>query len=191
MEGIYRPRLYTETDPLLPRSLPQHLRHSRDSSTTTTSRITYDDRGNGNGIKLGICGVPEAIDNVGSTARDFYAVERNCLSWFRLSVAIMSTGAVVLGDTSKIHNPFSKGMEMKHFYVWLVNYVERQKVIFGLLLFLLAAFVILAAFAVFCHAHAQLAVSRRPLRWSNTLLVAITFSIATSSLLVSISLMQA
>ncbi|KAJ2799587.1 hypothetical protein H4R20_004381 [Coemansia guatemalensis] len=184
-----RQRLYTETDALLPR--PQRQRHSRNSSDTTTSRLTWDDRGSGNGLKLGICGVPNTIENVGSTARDFYAAERNCLSWIRLSVAIMSTGAAVMGDISGLRNPFSGDSEMTRMYIWLVDYVERHGMILGLLLFVLSAFVVLSALTVFCHAQAQLAVARRPLRWSNTLLVAATFAVAASSLLVTVSVMHA
>ncbi|KAJ2078976.1 hypothetical protein H4R24_004101 [Coemansia sp. RSA 988] len=184
-----RRRLYTETDALLP--LPHQQRHSRNSSDTTTSRLTWDDRGNESGFRLGIRGVPHSIENVGSTARDFYAAERNCLGWVRLSVAIMSTGAAVMGDISRLRNPFSGDSEMTRIYIWLIDYVERHGVVLGLLLFVLSAFVVIAALIVFCHTHAQLAVTRRPLMWSNTLLVAATFAVATSSLLVTASVLHA
>ncbi|KAJ1831066.1 hypothetical protein IWW55_003325 [Coemansia sp. RSA 2706] len=150
------------------------------STATTSSHVTLSDQRAGLGLA-----VPAQIDNAGSTARDMYASERNYLSWVRLSAAIMGTGAVVLADISQLHNPFSGDVERRRLYFWLVEWLETYDEAVGLALFALAAGVLLAALAVFAHASAQLAVARRPLRWSQALLVAMTAAVAASALVVS------
>ncbi|KAJ1643531.1 hypothetical protein LPJ64_004709 [Coemansia asiatica] len=46
------------------------------------------------------------IDNECSMARDQFAVERNFLSWFKLSMAVASSGAVIFRDYDKARKPF-------------------------------------------------------------------------------------
>ncbi|KAJ1822295.1 hypothetical protein LPJ56_000886 [Coemansia sp. RSA 2599] len=46
------------------------------------------------------------IDNECSMARDQFAVERNFLSWFKLSMAIASSGAVIFKDYDRARKPF-------------------------------------------------------------------------------------
>ncbi|KAJ2105010.1 hypothetical protein GGF48_006355, partial [Coemansia sp. RSA 921] len=91
----------TETDPLLLHSTRTYA-HSYASTATTSSQVACDDT---TSVGLGFS-VPAQIDNTGSTARDFYAAERNYLSWLRLSLAVMSTGAVALSDMSGGRSPF-------------------------------------------------------------------------------------
>ncbi|KAJ2845814.1 hypothetical protein IWW36_004632, partial [Coemansia brasiliensis] len=133
----------SETDPLLlniPRYLSSRYASSYASTATTSSHISNpssDDR-----VGLGLCGIPGQIDNVGSTARDFYAAERNYLSWLRLSMAIMSTGAVILANISQSSDPFHS---MYPLLYRLSGYLDGYKEIVGLLLFALSAFAGLAA----------------------------------------------
>ncbi|KAJ2450450.1 hypothetical protein EV183_004288 [Coemansia sp. RSA 2336] len=141
----------SETDPLLlnvPQPTLSRYAASNASSATTSSHISHPSTDR---VGLGLCGIPAQIDNIGSTARDFYAAERNYLSWLRLSMAIMSTGAVILANISKpdLH-PSSR----------VADYLDEYKEIVGLLLFALAAFAGLAALAVFSHTQAQLATSK-------------------------------
>ncbi|KAI9470372.1 hypothetical protein LPJ78_003708 [Coemansia sp. RSA 989] len=168
----------SETDPLL-LNAPQHTLSryapSHASTATTSSHISQP---NNDQVGLGLCGIPRQIDNVGSTARDFYAAERNYLSWLRLSMAIMSTGAVILANIS--HKP-----DFHPSLYRVAGYLDEYKEIVGLLLFALAAFAGLAAISVFSHTQAQLAISKRPLQWSSTLLMAITIAVAISALTVS------
>ncbi|KAJ2706683.1 hypothetical protein FB645_001433 [Coemansia sp. IMI 203386] len=46
------------------------------------------------------------IENECSMARDQFAVERNFLSWFKLSMAVASSGAVIFRDYDKARKPF-------------------------------------------------------------------------------------
>ncbi|KAI8322756.1 hypothetical protein GQ54DRAFT_249248, partial [Martensiomyces pterosporus] len=160
-------------------------RNSSRSGSTTGSTIyissTNEDR------ILGLAGVPREIDNKGSTARDFYAAERNYLSWLRLALAIMSTGMVALTDFNGSKNTFPGDIEMSRFYYWLSDLMDSYSWPIGVFLFFLAAFTILAALVAFFHAHAQLAVQRRPLRWAGTLLMATTLAIVLSTIVVAVA----
>ncbi|KAJ2158400.1 hypothetical protein GGF46_003805 [Coemansia sp. RSA 552] len=182
----HAPGRYLETDPLL--AVPRRYARSDASTTTTNSQATCTSAKSAR-RGLAVFGVPSTIDNAGSTARDFYAAERNYLSWVRLSLAIMSTGAVVLGDLSRLRDPLWDDSRFSRICLWLSGHLGRHNETIGLLLFLMAAFAALASVAVFYHTHAQLAVARRPLRWTNTLLASTTFAIAASALMVSLSTM--
>ncbi|KAJ2821382.1 hypothetical protein IWW50_004658 [Coemansia erecta] len=169
----------SETSPLL---RPRLYAPSYASTATTTSHVACNDAPS---VGLGLLSVPSTIDNIGSTARDFYASERNYLSWLRLSLAVMSTGSVVLADISSLRNPFGDA-ELSRLYFWQSgSIVEEYNEVVGLLLFALAVFSALAALIVFYHTHAQLAVVRRPLRWSGTLLMSTTIAVAVSAFVVS------
>ncbi|KAJ2477960.1 hypothetical protein IWW56_004023 [Coemansia sp. RSA 2131] len=168
----------TESDPLLLHS-PRPYAQSYASTATTSSQVACNDTS----VRLGFS-VPAQIDNTGSTARDFYAAERNYLSWLRLSLAVMSAGAVALSDMSGGHNPFDDA-ELSRLYIWLAACMDEYNEIVGLALFSVATFSALAALAVFYHSHAQLALARRPLRWSSTILMSTTFAVTVSALVVS------
>ncbi|KAJ2781089.1 hypothetical protein H4R18_003084 [Coemansia javaensis] len=154
----------SETTPLLPLLRAPRPRHSRASSATTCSQAT----GRSHASQAPWAWrVPGAIDNLGSTARDMFAAERNFLSWLRLALAAMGTGAAAVAD---IAAPPGRSAEP-----------------LGLLLFSVAAFAALAALSVFYHVTAQLAVDRRPLRWSAALLPAAASATAAAALLAALS----
>ncbi|KAJ1884551.1 hypothetical protein LPJ81_007069, partial [Coemansia sp. IMI 209127] len=80
--------------------------------------------------------IPDTIENKGSTARDFYAAERNFLSWVRLSLALASTGAMLLTNTSvSALTKFGRGM-------------------FAVALHFVAAFTLVASLCFLYHTHA-------------------------------------
>ncbi|KAJ2403085.1 hypothetical protein GGI23_000224 [Coemansia sp. RSA 2559] len=108
--------------------------------------------------------LPATIENKGSTARDFYAAERNFLSWVRLSLALASTGAMLLTNTGVTALP-RFGREM-----------------FAVALHSVAAFTLVAALCFLYHTHAQLAVSCRPLRWSRTLSMSMLVAAAVAAI---------
>ncbi|KAI9501412.1 hypothetical protein GGI25_004495 [Coemansia spiralis] len=122
--------------------------------------------------------VPSEIENKGSTARDFYAAERNYLSWVRLSLALASTGAAVLTD---FRYPGRKKPEYPSFLSparWLNAIEAKHHWLTSLCLQFLAAFTLVTTFVVFYHTHSQLAVAKRPLLWSRMLVVSMTLAIA-------------
>ncbi|KAJ2722913.1 hypothetical protein GGI07_002989 [Coemansia sp. Benny D115] len=131
--------------------------------------------------------VPCIIENSGSTARDFYAAERNYLSWLRLSLTIMSTGAVALSDFSQLRGHLPDNANLSRLYIWLIRTVEKHSDAIGLALFFLAAFTGLVALAIFYHTHAQLALLRQPLRWTGMLMTSVTFAIALASLAIALA----
>ncbi|KAJ2522394.1 hypothetical protein H4217_000779 [Coemansia sp. RSA 1939] len=107
--------------------------------------------------------VPDTIPNNGSTARDFYAAERNFLSWVRLSIALASTGAMVMADTE-------------------VSALTRfGRKVFAASLHFVAAFTLIVALVFLYHTHAQLAVLHRPLRWSRALAMSVTIAAAVTA----------
>ncbi|KAJ2657359.1 hypothetical protein IWW48_004541 [Coemansia sp. RSA 1200] len=107
--------------------------------------------------------VPDTIPNNGSTARDFYAAERNFLSWVRLSIALASTGAMVMADTE-------------------VSALTRfGRKMFAASLHFVAAFTLIVALVFLYHTHAQLAVLHRPLRWSRALAMSVTIAAAVTA----------
>ncbi|KAJ1892878.1 hypothetical protein LPJ66_006084 [Kickxella alabastrina] len=131
--------------------------------------------------------VPSEIDNKGSTARDFYAAERNYLSWLRLSMAIMSMGAVALVGFRQPSNTSPNDKNIFHSCYWLKAVIDGYNHYIGLALFFLAVFTGLAAMSVFYHTHAQLAVQQQPLRWSGMLLISVTFATALASFSVAMA----
>ncbi|KAJ2757572.1 hypothetical protein IWQ57_007058, partial [Coemansia nantahalensis] len=109
---------------------------------------------------------------------------RTFLSWLRLSLAVMGTGAVALADIAKLHSPLPDngrgGGRLRRF-------LERYDAAIGLLLFCLAAFALAMALLVFSHSAAQLAVLRRPLRRSVTIPAATVGAVAAAALVVALT----
>ncbi|KAJ1664951.1 hypothetical protein IW140_002750 [Coemansia sp. RSA 1813] len=108
--------------------------------------------------------LPDTIDNTGSTARDFYAAERNFLSWVRLSLALASTGAMLLTNTG------------------VTALTKFGQDMFATALHLVAALTLVASLCFLYHTHAQLAVSCRPLRWSRTLSISMVVAAAATAI---------
>ncbi|KAJ2441184.1 hypothetical protein GGF42_007380 [Coemansia sp. RSA 2424] len=160
----------TESDPLL----QSHGGRANDNNNNCSS------------ITLGCCCSPVAavVELHGSIARDFYAAERNFLSWLRLSLALMMTGAATLVDFN------NSGVK---------SFPDNNA---GYLVFFLAVFTLLASLAVLYHTHEQLALlphhnhchrlrlglrSRpRPLRWSAILVASTTFAATGSALVIAL-----
>ncbi|KAJ1721867.1 hypothetical protein LPJ53_003647 [Coemansia erecta] len=126
--------------------------------------------------------LPDTIDNCGSTARDFYAAERNYLSWLRLSLAIMATGAAAIDGLDQLRSRMPCKPSVPRLLYWQFDIDDGYGRPIGALLFMLAIFTAVASIAVFYHTHAQLAALRRPLRWSSMLSLAVAFSFAAASL---------
>ncbi|ORX73334.1 hypothetical protein DL89DRAFT_91504 [Linderina pennispora] len=127
--------LYTESDSLLQSaSRPwSPAGRSVSASSGSTGSTAFDPAAEDR--VLGITGIPSEIDNKGSTARDFYAAERNFLSWFRLGLAIMATGMAALADFNGSRNSFPDNIEFSRFYYWLSDFVDQHTTGLGLLLF--------------------------------------------------------
>ncbi|KAJ2710703.1 hypothetical protein H4R19_003621 [Coemansia spiralis] len=174
-------QLRSETTPLL--AVPR-TGLSRASSTTTCSQATDGSSSPPPRGPVWVWRVPGKVSNTGSTARDMLAAERNFLSWLRLSLGAMGTGAVALADIAQLHSPLRNGGggggAMRRF-------LEDYDDVIGLLLFSLSAFALVAALIVYGHVAAQLAVARRPLRWTATLLVSTVGAVAATVLIVALT----
>ncbi|KAJ2643639.1 hypothetical protein GGF44_001071 [Coemansia sp. RSA 1694] len=159
----------TESDPLL----QSHGGRANDNNNSSSSSSS---------IIIGCCSPVAVVELHGSVARDFYAAERNFLSWLRLSLALMMTGAATLVDFN------NSGVK---------SFPDNNA---GYFVFFLAVFTLLASLAVLYHTHEQLALlphhnhchrlrlrSRpRPLRWSAILVASTTFAATGSALVIAL-----
>ncbi|KAJ1850338.1 hypothetical protein LPJ73_003495 [Coemansia sp. RSA 2703] len=124
--------------------------------------------------------LPATVPNHGSTARDFCAAERNHLSCLRLALTLMATGAAAIASP---HVPRNRIPGRSHVQLCCqADFSERYGRPIGVVVFVLAAVVVVASTTVFYRTVAQLATFRRPLKWPGVLSLAVALSLAAASL---------
>ncbi|KAJ2460229.1 hypothetical protein GGF42_000971 [Coemansia sp. RSA 2424] len=106
------------------------------------------------------------IDNECSMARDQFAAERNFLSWFKLAMAVVASGVIIVRDFDLVNTSYARLGDIATLYF------------FALAMLLL----VVSTFYVWDTQH-SLAVHKRPLRFFHPLLLQVFGSLGAVSLI--------